>query len=201
MAYASLAQLKNYLGISVTSDDTLLTDLLARAQQAIDSYCHRSFEARTETRYYRQDAVAIADPFGYDITHEVLNPVYDVLYLDDDLLAVTTLTNGNGETIPSSGYWLEPRNGPPYWYIRLKSAYNWEFDTDGEISVAGTWGYATTAPDDIVHATVRLAAYFYRQKDAQVFDTTAMPEVGVITIPQGIPADVKLILNHYVRLI
>jgi len=201
MSYASLTLLKSYLGISVTTDDTLLTNLLTRAQQAIDSHCHRTFEARTETRYYRQEAVAIEDAFGYDITHEVLNPVSDVLYLDDDLLSVTTLTNGDGTTIPSSGYWLEPRNdGPPYWYIRLKSAYSWEFDTDGEISVAGTWGYATTAPDDIVHAAIRLAAYYYRQKDAQVFDVTAMPDVGVVTIPQGMPADVKLVLQPYVRL-
>jgi hypothetical protein len=42
-----------------------------------------------------------------------------------------------------------------------------------------------------------LAAYYYQQKDAQVFDTVAIPDAGVITIPSGIPADVKLILAPY----
>ena len=37
----------------------------------------------------------------------------------------------------------------------------------------------------------------YRQKDAQVFDVTAVPDAGVITVPQGIPADVKRILRSY----
>ena len=75
----------------------------------------------------------------------------------------------------------------------------WEFDIDGEVSVLGAWGYSTSPPDDIVHACIRLAGYYYRQKDAQVFDVTAVPDAGIITIPQGIPADVKLILDKYPR--
>jgi hypothetical protein len=42
-----------------------------------------------------------------------------------------------------------------------------------------------------------LAGYYYRQKDAGVFDTTAIPDMGVIQVPQGIPRDVQLILNPY----
>ncbi len=87
----------------------------------------------------------------------------------------------------------------PYYAIELKSGYSWEIDPDYEISVAGTWGYAATAPDDIVQAAVRWAAYCYRQKDAQVFDTTASPDLGTITVPQGIPRDVAIMLRPYVR--
>ena len=39
----------------------------------------------------------------------------------------------------------------------------------------------------------------YRQKDASVFDTTAIPDQGVIVSPQGIPRDVRLMLDPYVR--
>ncbi len=194
MAYVDKIAVKQYLGISAATDDTLIEALIARAQKAIESYCHRQFEAQTGTRYYRQADVGTEDLLEQG--------VYDILYLDADLLSVTTLTNGDGTEIPSSGYWLDPRNsGPPYWYIVLKSPYSWTFDTDGEISVSGTWGYALAAPEDIVHATVRLAAYYYRQKDAQVFDTTAAPELGVITVPQGLPADVRILLEPYRRLI
>jgi hypothetical protein len=114
------------------------------------------------------------------------------------LLTVTTLTNGDGDTISASDFWLLPRNTPPYWYIKLKSGGTttaYEFDTDGEVSVAGTWGYTATVPDEIVQAATRIAAYIYRQKDSQVFDTTAVPELGVMTIPSGIPKDVRTLLD------
>ena len=95
-----------------------------------------------------------------------------------------------------------PRNRTPKYGIRLKvdSTYSWEFDTDYWVSVAGTWGYSTTAPYDIVQATIRLVAYYYAQKDAQVFDVTAVPEAGVITVPQGMPRDVERMLQPYMRM-
>jgi hypothetical protein len=67
------------------------------------------------------------------------------------------------------------------------------------IEVVGKFAYSTSAPNDIVHATERLVGYYYRQKDSQVFDVTAIPDAGVLMIPQGIPADVKLLLKPYVR--
>ena len=79
------------------------------------------------------------------------------------------------------------------------SGVSWEWDTDGWVTVAGTWGYATTTPEDIRQAAVRLASFYYRQKDAMVFDVTAIPEQGVITAPVGVPADVKMIIARYKR--
>jgi hypothetical protein len=49
-----------------------------------------------------------------------------------------------------------------------------------------------TQREDAVQMTLRLAAYLYHQRDASVFDVTAIPDAGVITLPKGIPADVKL---------
>jgi hypothetical protein len=200
--YVATSDLKTYLGISTTTDDSLLALCLARAQAAIEAYTHRRFDAHTETHYFRQESVLIPQAYwGRDAMVEVLNPTQTVLYLDDDLLSVTTLTNGDGTSITAASYWLEPRNTAPYWYIRLKSTVSWTFSTDGEISVLGSWGYSSTAPYDIQHACLRLGAYYYRQKDAQVYDTTATPELGVITVPQGMPRDVRMILDQYVRLV
>ena len=185
MSYATAAELKSYLGISENTDDTLLAALLNRATAAIEQYTHRVFSAAVGTRYYRSDAVD-----------------GDTLHLDGDLYSVTTLTNGEGDTITE--YWLLPRNeGPPYHAIKLKSGsdYSWTFGTDGEVEVYGEWGFSSDPPDDIVHACVRLAGYYYRQKDAQVFDVTAQPDAGIITIPKGLPADVKMLLTPYRKVI
>lgn len=182
MSYLSLSDLKVYLGIATaeTGDDALLTLLATAAQRQIDAWCGRVFEAVTATRYYPEAAVAGT-----------------ALRLDSELLSVTTLTNGDGTAITSGGYVLLPRNLPPYWEIRLKSA-QWSFlGDDSEISVAGTWGWSATAPADIQQACRRLAGYMYRQKDSQVFDVTAQPDLGQMVLPQGMPKDVKILLQPY----
>jgi len=187
MSYAHLGALKVYLGIGATTtdDDTLLQDLLDRATKAIENHCGRRFSANTETRYYEYDAV---------------DGCY--LYLDEDLISVTTLTNGDSSstTIASTEYWLWPRNsGPPYYAIRLKtdSDYSWEVDTDYMISVAGSWGWSITPPEDITQACIRLGAYFYAQKDVPVFETTVFPDSGIVSVPTGMPVDVKQLLQPY----
>src|SRR5574340_1235085 len=107
MAYTTLADVKAYLGISVTTDDTLLTALIPRAQTAIETYTGRKFEATTATHYFHNE----------DVTGQYLYLHYD------DLLTVTTLTNGNGTVIDAANYRLEPRNTSPKYAIRLDEAY------------------------------------------------------------------------------
>jgi len=191
MTYLVLEDLRGYLDIDLTSDNPLLQEAIEDAQSYIDSQTNRHFEAETDTRYYDKSA---RDPHD----SHLLN-----LY-GDDLLTVTTLTNGDSSAtaISSSSYWLVPRNeGPPYHGILLKTDGSdyWTWDTDYWVSVAGTWGYSTTPPDDIRRAACILAAFFYRQKDAQMFDTTAIVESGAMVIPQGIPATVDRILLRYKR--
>jgi hypothetical protein len=106
----------------------------------------------------------------------------------------------HGTPIAATDYWLMPRNlGPPYHGIKLKSNEDvyWQWDPDDLVSVTGTWAYSTTVPFSIRRACTILAAYFYRQKDAQQFQTTAIVESGAIAIPQGIPATVDRILKRY----
>jgi hypothetical protein len=58
---------------------------------------------------------------------------------------------------------------------------------------------SATPPADIVEACLQIAAYAYKKKDSQVFDTTALPEAGVIVIPAGIPASARMIIERYKR--
>lgn len=191
MSYTTVAEVKRYLDITGTSDDALLASLITSAQAAIDAHCDRTFEAVTDsTRYF-----------------DGLGPHIDgvTLWLDRDLCSITTVTNGDGNTISGSSYVTWPRNSAdgPFYAIRIKESADtdWTYGTDWEnaISIAGRWAYSTSAPDDVRHACTRLAGFYYRQKDAQVFDVTAIPDAGVMTVPVGIPADVKLMLNPYRR--
>jgi len=187
MAYASLADVKAYLKLTVTdtADDALITSLVARAQAAIDSYKQRTFEALSDTER------------TFDAVRDV-DGAY--LSLDADLCAVTSITNGDGTTVTTGQYVTDPRNGTPYFRIKLLSSSGvaWTYTTDPEdaISVVGKWAYSATAPADIVQACVRWAAHMYRQKDSSTFETTVYPNAGIIERPMGMPADVKMLLGN-----
>ncbi|MBU1173447.1 MAG: phage gp6-like head-tail connector protein [Proteobacteria bacterium] len=191
MAYVTLPELRAYLNMTGTGDDVLLRQLIDSAQQNVDRYCGWQFEAHTATRYY--DSEADVDP-----------DQRSVLVLDEPLLTVTTLTNGDADVLIPAEYFLEPTNSVPKWRIRLRASTGlyWTYTTDHEqaITLVGTWGYMATADYAIKQATMRWAGYLYKQRDAQVFDVTASPAQGQITIPQGIPRDVERILAPYRRL-
>jgi hypothetical protein len=190
MAYAALADIKGYLlaggQTPPTTDDALLTTLLARAQKIIEAKTGKLFEAATETRYF-------------DVPHD------RQLDLDKDLLSITTLTNGDGTVITSSSYYLLPRNDTPKYAIVLKQSADvaWEPDSDGNtekvISVLGTWGYMAAASVDIVQATVRLAAWLYRQKDSSEdgSDRAIRTPDGSLILPSRLPQDVLDYLEPY----
>ena len=191
MAYTTVANLKSYLGVTGTTDDALLGYLVNRAQQAIDSYCGRTFESSADATHKFTVGVDTDD---------------NILYLDDDLCQITSIITNADASSPvtlssTTDYFTHPRNRTPYHAIELfdSSTNSWTYTTNSQngVTVAGRWAWSLTAPDDVAHACTRLAGYFYRQKDAGVFDVTAIPDAGVIQVPQGIPKDVQLILDKY----
>lgn len=172
------------------NDESLLSDAIDAAEAEIERITNSTFEAATLTKYYDRSHLDHNDS--------------SILWLGDDLLTVTTLTNGDvdGTEIAAASYWLLDRNdGPPYHAIQLTntSGVIWTWDTDGWVSVAGTWGRTATVDATIKEACKILSAYYYRLKDAQTFDVTAVPEAGVMSIPVGIPKAVSQILVDWTR--
>ena len=51
-AYATIADLKGVLGITSTTDDTIMRKMLEASSRAIDNYCNRSFYTQTATKYF-----------------------------------------------------------------------------------------------------------------------------------------------------
>ena len=185
MAYGTVAALKQELGKSDSDDDERLQDLLDVVTVLVEARTGRLFQAT-------QDSTR-----NFDAVRDVQGRL---LVLDEDLCAITSVTNGNGTVLTASDYVTEPRNKAPYWGLRLKasSAQSWTYTGAPEdaIAIVGRWAYSQTPDAAIVQMTVRWAAYLYRLPDAGVFDVTAIPETGEITIPQGIPRDVRLVLDR-----
>ena len=194
MSYCGASDIKSYVGITDSGDDALITALASRAQALIDEYTRRTFEAAADTTRY------------FDAERDV-DELRRTLYLDHDLCAVTTVVNGDSTTISASDYALEPRNRTPYYALTLKqnAASRWTYDDTPEdaIAITGRWAYSTTAPADIVHACVRLAAFLYKQKDNQTLapETAVVSMSGALHMPAKLPNDVRDILYNYRRLV
>lgn len=111
-----------------TVDDLVIEDLITVASRRVDDLIKRKFYPRIETRYY-------------DV------PEDNDLWLDDDLLAVITLTNGDDTAIASTDYVLKPNNSYPKYCLKLRdtTSVTWEYNSSSSgqqvIDLAGWWGY------------------------------------------------------------
>jgi hypothetical protein len=193
MAYCTLDELKTYLGITTDDDDVLLSSCRRRAQQTIDTYCRRTFEATADSTKYLD---AVEDVVG------------STLYLTGagELCAITSITNGDATVLASTDYVTEPRNSTPYYAIRLlvSSGQTWTYTTDPEdaIAIVGRWAYSTSAPADITQACLRLSAWYYRQKDTTAdADRPLLAGDGTIVMPSSMPRDVIAALSPYRKLV
>jgi hypothetical protein len=189
MSYATLADLKRYLDIVVGNviDDDLLTAALESASAIIDNETHRTFVAASDTTRYLD---AIKDVDGRR------------LWLGGDLAQLTSVTNGDGATIPLNAILYEPDEvGEPDYALILRgsSGLSWTYDQDSEgaIAIVGRWAWSVTPPPPIQQATKRLAAWLYRQRDnALDLDRTVIVGTSVLT-PAAIPVDVMTIIRPY----
>jgi hypothetical protein len=189
--YCTLAEFKAYADITTTdaTDDAFLEDAIEAASRLIDAQTRRHFYAATETRYFDVPAGQVDD---------------SILYLDEDLLAITTLTNGSSGTTAAASYRLLPPNASPKWGVKLRpsSGLSWDSDTAGDseqaISIAGTWGYSSTTPDDIKQACLLIAnAYRQKRSGQSVEGITRVTGAGVVIEAGDIPKDAARLIQGY----
>lgn len=179
-------------------DDAFIDSLIEGVSRAIDLYCGgRSFFANSETRYFDL-------PADRQLDFEAV----------DYLLTLAGLANGDGTIISASDYILIPRDGPPYYALRLKetASISWQPDSDGNteqvIGVAGTWGMVDRDLTDArsmryiigTREACRLAVHsLYTKRYGQGAEGLAqITAVGVVVTPKDLPPEAKRILDALV---
>jgi len=133
--YTTLTAVKRLKGIATaqTVDDDVLLDDIHQASGFIDIWATRHFVPYVFAKSLDESNVS-----GYDLDTR------------DDLLAVTTVTNGDGEAVDSSGYNLRPDNIYPKRKIELISsgAITWGFQyRESRIVINGIWGHHNFYPN------------------------------------------------------
>jgi hypothetical protein len=132
--YATLAEYKTYAvargqtSTTDATDDAVIESLLEQASRYIDDETGRVFYPFVQGRYF-------------DVPND------RELMIDEDLLEVVTLTNGDSITMPSTEFYLVPRNIYPAYAVKITdiSSYTWTSNAVGSlenaISILGVWGY------------------------------------------------------------
>lgn len=166
--YATLAEIKSYLSISDSVDDTLLESQVESASRSIDRIANRRFYA---------DAAASAR------TYRVSSPI--VLYTDDisstTSLVVATDDDGDGvfeNTLTlNTDYIMDPLTaaalGRPFTQVTMVSNTKtfpifpglFQNGLRPGVQVTAKWGWPSV-PDDINQACLILTADLYKRKDS-----------------------------------
>ncbi len=126
---ATLYQLRQFLGLadSDTDEDARLRSHLEAATQTIERFAGRQF-----------------CPYHATIIHDIDLYIPDELILEDDLLSLTTIVNGDGQTIDSANIVHIPDGaGIPTGVIQLINGESLTY-TDSHLSaiqVTGIWGW------------------------------------------------------------
>jgi len=184
--YATLQELKTWLGITGATDDARLELAIEGASRAIDTECSRRFFATTLTKFFATD-----DPMRCDV--------------DDDLLSVTSISvDANGmrsyEALAGTDYELEPEVAPyRQVYIAPGSSQSFPVEQRRAVRVVGSWGYNATGshPQAINRACLILATRYFKRKDAP-FGVLGTPELGFMRVTSRDP-EVRALLQPYRR--
>ena len=132
--YASITDIKNVLGITATTDDTMIRKMAEAASRSIDNYCNRIFVTQTATKYFDGETI---------------------LWLPD-LLSITTLKTDEGNdgtyenTYATTDYYLygvgaeDTLNTFPK--IRLETNPEGDYNSFASgykhgVEIVGIWGY------------------------------------------------------------
>lgn len=194
VSYASLEQIKAHLESAAwgTQFDAILTTLASRASREIDSYLKRSpgaFAVSTDTvRFY--DGSGGAE-----------------LLIDELAAAPTEIAVDEGGSLSytvwsTSDYRMRPYNAPaegiPYTAVVINtltgSKSTW-YSYPQAVRITGKFGFSTTAPDEIVEATIIQTVRWFTRGRQAFQDAGAIQELGRLKFVQKLDPDVQTLIE------
>lgn len=188
--YATLVELKSQLGITDTSEDTLLNKALGTASRAVEKWCG--------ARVFTLDVTPTA---------RVYVPVGNYELFVDDIGSTTGLTVevGSGSvytTLNATAYEATPTNAlvrgfPITSFFDLGYAgVWWSGGVTPRVRVTALWGWPSI-PDEISQATLIVATRLFRRKGSPE-GVAGFNDLGVVRLAKVDP-DVATLLAPFVR--
>lgn len=164
MAIITDANLKTHLGISGTQHDTIVSNAVDAANQAVVQFCGRTFDktavgSETARVFYPENRrLAIVDDF-----HDTTNLVVETDEGDDGTYETTWTIDDDFQTEPLNQ--LENGVTVPYHRIRAVESRRFPWNRRPSVQVTAAWGW-TAVPDAVFEATLIKAARLFHRKDS-----------------------------------
>jgi hypothetical protein len=198
VAIIAAADLKTWLGISDTTDDTTIATAVAAANSAVPIHCGRTFD-KTATnaasaRVYYADGTCRVNIDDFWETSALVVKTDD----GDDGTYEQTWTLG-------TDFQVEPLNGldgplaVPYY--RLRAVGTLRFPTSNlrpGVQITAAWGW-TAVPGDVTEATLIKASRLFKRKDTPEGVLGGFADIGAVRISNREDPDVVALLRPYVR--
>lgn len=189
--YITLTNLKTYLAIDDSVEDTLLENIIESASRSIDRIANRRFymDSTVSARLYQNRTYYTC------LVDDIATATGLVVKTNPDSTGTyqTTLTYG-------TDYILNPSNalanGRPFTSIVLvgSNAFSLPTTMRPQVEVTAKWGWPTV-PDDIEQATYILSADLYKRKDS-IGGVLGLSELGAIRMsPLG--RDIAAMVRAY----
>ena len=189
MNYVTLQDYKDYQRITSNDvvDDAFIDDAIEAASRWIDRESGTRFYVATETQKYD-------------------TPTGNLILLDSNFTAITSVVNGDGTVIAASNYVTLPANSLPLYGLELKTASSIKWlESNGSpqqaITITGTVGYSAIAPKDIWYACMEIAKALYSRRFGENMSVkTVITNAGVVQVPEGVPDMAAMTIANYRRL-
>jgi uncharacterized phiE125 gp8 family phage protein len=183
----TLSAVKEFLDISGTGDDALLTNFIKRASALIEKYCRRTFGVAT----YHQRLDGPGDTY-------LLLPQYPIVSVTE--IKVGSIAIAAESSDGDGGYFVSDANAGIIFYPggfpkgtgNVQVTYQAGYDLPGDT--------ATSAPDlpfDIEQACIELVAHWFEHRDAAGIRSEDEGSVKFVHFEGDIPDPIKSKLRRY----
>jgi hypothetical protein len=220
MAYATAADLRARIGkVSVTSD-TVLTALIAAAQQNVNDFCNRpdGFEALAvgTARIYSGSGLSYqwidecVSVSAVAVKESATDATYTAWAAGDYITARGDPRDPNFNRLPKTMLIVDPTGSQSIFTGgRYSNLQGFPPDIDAKVTSRGVptiqvtakWGYSVTPPTPVKEACLIEATRLFKRFESGMSDTLASSELGQLMYTKEIDPDAKLllVLGRYVR--
>jgi uncharacterized phiE125 gp8 family phage protein len=161
---------KNHLRVDISTDDTLIAQIMLAATEAAEEFQRRTYITRSRTYYLDKFPKVIRPPYS------PLATVTSIQYYD---------TDGNLQTLGSANYRVDTDTAPG----RITEAYNTTWPSTramtGAVIVTYTSGYGSNnsdVPDDIKAALKMMIAHLYENRTTVIDKQLHVVPLGARTL-------------------
>ena len=192
MNYTTSADVFAYGDVEApTANQTaVMNDIITAVSRRVDKICKMNFSQTSFTNYIVPSRVTLDGILTLYINSPSIATVTAVSVRSGNLPSTLPVNIANA-VIEANYYGSKILfYGLDYWNLRDT------FSRRAYATYTGGWANLAAVPEDFQLATTRLAWFTYQQRAAPM-NSTAVPELGIITLPASIQPDILDVYKRY----